>query len=555
MNDRDDQFPAKSVRRKHDPRSHARDLYRHRPPPKRQRTDEYDHGDIGEQRRAVIDSAVGDNNDTNATSTSIDLTDDATETTSVTTTVSVSPTPIPDLVLPKQFTTLPPRVAINPANNIPEDDGFGSGTEGSSSLTTTGVAEITTTSSIINITATETSSATELPNFVPPIVPPITSAIESIATSVLNVTGFPDLPMPSLPSSLLGDISSLSVSLTANLTLPTPLVPFPTLPSDSTLLAGSTIITPIPIPWTTALASTSSAGIGPIANVTSNSVPTTFTTSLPTGPGLPPNVSITSTSSIGQTSTESATLSPTIPFQNSTSVTNGPTIPTASPPIGQSNTTGLSSSQSFTFGTVGSSTSPNLTLSTFQTITTATPLFNTTSGLLSPSQASATSSASLSLNSTASQLSATSALSSISAFSSTSSFLGAPFFTPGATPLGGPGAAPTPTATPATPHQNSTNVVPLVPAIVGSIGGIALLAALGVILFTLRRRRTISRIPSSARAPMSGRGFQVVSGQRLDTGISGATPVVFREPGRPGPRSQAAISRRATTASRFTEHL
>ena len=47
-------------------------------------------------------------------------------------------------------------------------------------------------------------------------------------------------------------------------------------------------------------------------------------------------------------------------------------------------------------------------------------------------------------------------------------------------------------------------------------------------------------------------GFTVLRGQRLDTGISGGTPVVYRET---GPTAGPSEVSRTVSASRFTEHL
>ena len=96
----------------------------------------------------------------------------------------------------------------------------------------------------------------------------------------------------------------------------------------------------------------------------------------------------------------------------------------------------------------------------------------------------------------------------------------------------------------------------------GSIGGVALLAALGMLLFLYRRKLTLTRLASgppylggSQAEPqlMTERGFTVLSGQRLDTGVSGGTPIVYRQP---GAQTGDTISRNVSaTPSRFTEHL
>jgi len=56
---------------------------------------------------------------------------------------------------------------------------------------------------------------------------------------------------------------------------------------------------------------------------------------------------------------------------------------------------------------------------------------------------------------------------------------------------------------------------------------------------------------------MSEQGFTVISGQRLDTGLSGATPVVMRRP--PGAAAAEVIHGGSGPgprgSSRFTEHL
>src|SRR6202035_144669 len=102
--------------------------------------------------------------------------------------------------------------------------------------------------------------------------------------------------------------------------------------------------------------------------------------------------------------------------------------------------------------------------------------------------------------------------------------------TPGApAPTGVPGSPTSSSTASSTPTSTSSSTVPLVPAIVGSLGGVALLAALGVLLLTFRRRR---RPTSTLLAPgwegsqgpfMTEAGFTVLSGQRLDDGTSGGT--------------------------------
>jgi len=129
------------------------------------------------------------------------------------------------------------------------------------------------------------------------------------------------------------------------------------------------------------------------------------------------------------------------------------------------------------------------------------------------------------------------------------------------TVAGGPGTTAT---TSATPSSTSTSaVVPLVPAIVGSLGGVALLAALGVLLLAVRRRRTR---PTSELLGSEGEGrfmtegdFTVLSGQRLGTGVSGRTPVVYRDGESPTSRTTVtpptAARTRAAGMSRFMEDL
>ena len=82
-----------------------------------------------------------------------------------------------------------------------------------------------------------------------------------------------------------------------------------------------------------------------------------------------------------------------------------------------------------------------------------------------------------------------------------------------------------------------------------------LLAALGILLLRYRKPRVLSRLSSppaefSAGPPFMTEGeFTVLRGQRLDTGVSGGTPVVYREAGPTAAPSQGSL------ASRFTEHL
>jgi hypothetical protein len=55
--------------------------------------------------------------------------------------------------------------------------------------------------------------------------------------------------------------------------------------------------------------------------------------------------------------------------------------------------------------------------------------------------------------------------------------------------------------------------------------------------------------------PMREKGFRVVSGQRMDTGVSGGTPVVFRGLGGVGGMTSESLDSRGGAESRFREHI
>src|SRR5579859_115676 len=218
MNRRDVHFPAKSVRRKHSRRSHGRDLL----DPGQRRELEHRHRDQGKRHEHRRD---------------VETTLDAAQTST-----SIATLPTASLVLPKEFTTLPPRVAINAAENTPAGDVLGSTKTTPISLST-GVTDLLT-SVVQNITRPLTSVAlgsTALEN--------LTTAIPPLATTLTGgTTEVATLPPLSTTNSLLSQVATepVAISVTAATTLNQGGTNITTTASSGTLFSSPSfsIITP-----------------------------------------------------------------------------------------------------------------------------------------------------------------------------------------------------------------------------------------------------------------------------------------------------------------------
>jgi len=604
MSKRDDRFPASTVRRRSSwTRRHCRDIFRRHdvlPELPRQRDhSERRHNDRYRARR-----------DISTTSTNIDLSTASLGTAAYPfTTTIVSPganltiveilelattssaSQTEELALPNTNAILPPGVATDLSDNTPTGIVFTTSTTEITQTSISGQGESTSTS-----TESETSSATSLGNgdssssegasststgstSLPasgsvPQIASITRALESPALpsislglptsaspvsgilppSVVSVNVNASLGKPQITSAI---SSILSSTLTESvISIPTHQITLnvtsllssllPTLPSSILIPTSTTIIPLITQNGSNAtVAATSASALQNLTRITTLTFAPTFPGNVTTFATITtiPQSSLSTIVPVNQTST---TFPPAIiPTNLTLTVTVSPTAPV-------NLTTTASSAATTTF--ISTTESSNSTTSSTSLIS-----LTSSSSFLSPSIGSPSVSSS---GTPRSSLSATSL--STGSFSSSSEFSSTIFqtsvtFTPGP---GGPSTIFPTSSTASTPSSRTSNVVPLVPAIVGSIGGIALLTALGMLLFLYRRRLTLSRLASgpayvggSEGEPqlMTERGFTVLSGQRLDTGVSGGTPIVYRQPGaQTGDTRGRSVS---ATPSRFTEHL
>ena len=536
MNRREDHFPAKSVRRKAPPRSHGRDLlHRHQ---LQQSGQHYPHASISGRRHdenkkrllevlttIIVDPIAGADGTLDATVHPITTTISSDISVTVVEVILPIPTSLsltPELARPIVNAILSSPIATNPAENTLAGGLFTSINNELAALLPT---ETTSTESPSDTSTTELwiSIPTSVPDIVTEISP--LTALLTFSTLSPDVTGSLELPISTsvfnTPTTLLGAVGSVPIPVP---NVSTNIVSLQSRVSTLTSLsAGSTIIQSSILPLSSISVPTPSTLVFPASTLRTHANSTISATSL--------------------SSTRLTSVASTIPIHNSTVVSTATSVKTTSS-VPSSITTRSTSATSST--NIVTSLPANLT-SSFSSTSTPLPVLNSTTNTIFSTASSSNNSFSSSSSSISASLSGSSLSTTFA--SATSSFAFIP-------PTGG---IPTTTSGPGTtPGTTKSTVVPLVPAIVGSLGGVILLAALGLLLFTYRRRRLVSRLSSGPEEFAAGpqftteRGFTVLSGQRLDTGVSGGTPVVYREG---EPTAVPSEMSRNVIASRFTEHL
>jgi hypothetical protein len=567
MTSDDDHFPAKSVRRKSPARSHpTRAVHRHRrhrhgiplqqtdvPPPDALQLDgvhvvgRNTHHENTAQDPAdgtvflssvvkrdfsevnvspVIDTHIPTNagpsaSDSLGVSVSVDLSLQDSSTTTSPSPWWSAPTETPSTYSPAKNDTIPldlpvsvptPTLPIPPQGVVPTI---------SSLLDDSGAA-------VTSVTVWVDNTITEIGGSLTTSVPGLLSPFEFWTSNTA------EWPTPTA-SAYQGDWSNEWTTESAQVTVPGPTIVQPATSLGQIIIGSS--LAPEHTSWTWSPTWPENT---PVTTPTEGPSVTLITTSneLPVGSAFGGSVGVTTLAGTTEQQTETST----------------PTSSEEVPPP-EASTAEQTSSPPTSSSEIVESLPANLT--SFLPTTTPPPFLNTTLSTILSTNGTFTS---FPGNSTA-NVTATSQFNRTTLTTSTTSSLGFNWVPPTAINPTATGNSPSSTSTAGS--SSTTAIVPLVPAIVGSLGAAAILAAVGVALLAARRRRTR---PSPGLVEDDGPfitqgGFTVLSGQRLDTGLSGGTPVVYR-----GGAPLAMVETPITPAggagrgvgggpSRFTEHL